>query len=583
MAALLALPAGARDADPNASATTTPIKHLVVIFQENVSFDHYLATYPKLANPSNEPAFHAAPNTPTVCSMESVTALLFPPAVRCSLKVMPVVDRIVIRERIDPGITASLFSNYRSSADAVMELVDNALDSRLGGQPMRIDLLVHPTWIVVNAEGGGGMGPRELERNYLRWGGSAKRGKGLLGQYGQGGKAAIGHLGESFTVESSRPGDSVAWRFRDPEYRERSRLKTYELAEVGKRVPEAVGYVRIRIDGVDKRIDPRRLGQRLADAYRPLLESTELSIVVNQRALSASAIAVIERRDFRVRAAGRLVAGWVGVVDPERRSSDFTPGMRCYKLGRMVSHGEMFGHPSVAQVPGMAQLIGEVDLPSVPLTMNKSDFERDSPQWVSVEERMHQVLAPLARRLARVGETPPSPSAIKAAERVRRLLGQALRLLQNPTAFEGLAPGGQGAGKAGKPNAPLPLLEAVNEAEEREPKESGKAREPQARSGTRRGFGSVLVRPLTPTVRSQSAIEEGSAVIVINSQYPLFIARGGDDLYQLETAVREICKAADVSGVAEYESRVNEILLTALSLRAPRRRGPARGKQLSIG
>jgi phospholipase C len=38
----------------------------VVIFQENVSFDHYFATYPKLANPSNEPAFHAAPNTPTV-------------------------------------------------------------------------------------------------------------------------------------------------------------------------------------------------------------------------------------------------------------------------------------------------------------------------------------------------------------------------------------------------------------------------------------------------------------------------------------------------------------------------------------
>ena len=26
--------------------TTTPIKHLVVIFQENVSFDHYFGTYP---------------------------------------------------------------------------------------------------------------------------------------------------------------------------------------------------------------------------------------------------------------------------------------------------------------------------------------------------------------------------------------------------------------------------------------------------------------------------------------------------------------------------------------------------------
>ena len=29
------------------SGTTTPIKHLVVIFQENISFDHYFGTYPK--------------------------------------------------------------------------------------------------------------------------------------------------------------------------------------------------------------------------------------------------------------------------------------------------------------------------------------------------------------------------------------------------------------------------------------------------------------------------------------------------------------------------------------------------------
>lgn len=47
-------------------STATPIKHLVVIFQENVSFDHYFATYPNAQNPAGEPAFHAAPNTPTV-------------------------------------------------------------------------------------------------------------------------------------------------------------------------------------------------------------------------------------------------------------------------------------------------------------------------------------------------------------------------------------------------------------------------------------------------------------------------------------------------------------------------------------
>jgi phospholipase C len=49
-----------------AARTTTPITHLVVIFQENVSFDHYFATYPRATNPAGEPAFSAAPGTPTV-------------------------------------------------------------------------------------------------------------------------------------------------------------------------------------------------------------------------------------------------------------------------------------------------------------------------------------------------------------------------------------------------------------------------------------------------------------------------------------------------------------------------------------
>jgi len=51
-----------------ASPTTTasPIQHLVVIFQENISFDHYFGTYPNATNPSGEQQFHARPGTPTV-------------------------------------------------------------------------------------------------------------------------------------------------------------------------------------------------------------------------------------------------------------------------------------------------------------------------------------------------------------------------------------------------------------------------------------------------------------------------------------------------------------------------------------
>ncbi|MDQ6838480.1 MAG: alkaline phosphatase family protein [Actinomycetota bacterium] len=55
---LAALPASARPQPP--PGLTTPIEHVVVLFQENVSFDHYFGTYP------NAPGFAARADTPTV-------------------------------------------------------------------------------------------------------------------------------------------------------------------------------------------------------------------------------------------------------------------------------------------------------------------------------------------------------------------------------------------------------------------------------------------------------------------------------------------------------------------------------------
>jgi len=57
-------PAFAEKHDGSSSATS--IQHLVIVFQENVSFDHYFGTYPNAANPPGEPPFHARPGTPTV-------------------------------------------------------------------------------------------------------------------------------------------------------------------------------------------------------------------------------------------------------------------------------------------------------------------------------------------------------------------------------------------------------------------------------------------------------------------------------------------------------------------------------------
>jgi len=67
LAVVLISTASAEAAHPQwQTVTTTPIKHLVVIFQENISFDHYFGTYPNAKNPPGEPAFTAAAGTPSV-------------------------------------------------------------------------------------------------------------------------------------------------------------------------------------------------------------------------------------------------------------------------------------------------------------------------------------------------------------------------------------------------------------------------------------------------------------------------------------------------------------------------------------
>jgi phospholipase C len=56
------------------SATKTPIKHVVVIFDENVSFDHYFGTYPRAAN-TDGTHFTAAKDTPRANTLRTAHLL----------------------------------------------------------------------------------------------------------------------------------------------------------------------------------------------------------------------------------------------------------------------------------------------------------------------------------------------------------------------------------------------------------------------------------------------------------------------------------------------------------------------------
>jgi phospholipase C len=67
------VPASPVFAQSGDSSTTTSIKHVVVIFQENVSFDHYFGTYPHAQPNADNSVYFRRPSddTPRVNGLES--------------------------------------------------------------------------------------------------------------------------------------------------------------------------------------------------------------------------------------------------------------------------------------------------------------------------------------------------------------------------------------------------------------------------------------------------------------------------------------------------------------------------------
>jgi phospholipase C len=65
-ATLIALTLVSHGGESPPPTPATPIQHVVVIFDENISFDHYFGTYPVAANPTGETRFVARARTPAV-------------------------------------------------------------------------------------------------------------------------------------------------------------------------------------------------------------------------------------------------------------------------------------------------------------------------------------------------------------------------------------------------------------------------------------------------------------------------------------------------------------------------------------
>ena len=308
-------------------------------------------------------------------------------------------------------------------------------------------------------------------------------------------------------------------------------------------------------------------------------------LTVNRGPVVPRSWELAERHDVAVRAGGRIVRGWWGLLPDPPRPGAPEGGVRLYHLGRLVGTPEWFGHPTPAAHPALNRLVGEVELPHVPVTMNKADVDRGSAAWVAVEARLHVLLATPVRRLTREPASSVTPEALRTADQVRRILAKALRLLEEGGSsnrrcrWVRTAPGASSRSRGcvdlrrSRTTRASPAQLATGQPV-RMPRRRANglpdfpATEPPGAPGLhvaaerpRWSFGAWI--PGCAARWSRKTASGGSSS---TARYPLYEVRRGDLWYQLETALREVCVTIPEATVPEFERKVNELMLVSLAL-----------------
>jgi len=201
-----------------------------------------------------------------------------------SLHDMPnIPEPVVIKERLTRKILRSVMAQFSSLPEAILELVDNTFDEFdgvTGGKHLEIIIVVTKNSITVENIGGKGMGVEEL-RNWLNWGEAYKT--DAIGEYGQGGKAAMGYLGRSWIIQTKRWDEQKLWEIKESNWDDvSSGEKIYMPMFTEEKRWRGLGYCKFEIRNLKRhRQDINRLKLELSNIYRNYLDEKKASITLN--------------------------------------------------------------------------------------------------------------------------------------------------------------------------------------------------------------------------------------------------------------------------------------------------------------
>lgn len=449
-------------------------------------------------------------------------------------------ETLILSEQIDPRILEALFANFPTAETAMLELTDNAIGDRIPGKKMILTLRLRKDLVRVVNKGGQGM---DLNRlcDFFTWGKSEAR--GVFRFFGQGGKAAMGYLGERWRILSFPLGSKVTYRIvEDGSWTNRADglLKKYKVVE--ETVTQDDATVQIDILGVKRRVSPSRLKRVLAATYAPLIKSGELEVHLNDVTIPATELPCKERQEFREMTNYGPVWGWLGL----KSTDEVRGGVRCYSQGRLIRERGFFDFEPLSH--NLDKLIGEVHVDFVPVLPNKTDYDRGSPTWEVVCRALSPRVKPWADRLQM---EPEVPASLKKLERdIEALVNEVLKKdVEGSLVTEGR-------------KAPQPGVETLaTRSKEQEEMKRPATTAPVGAIGIlpRLGTLKVYLKAFDPGMRCHYLPDKREAYI--NTQFPVAKMMKGKafPIYCVESVALEYFKTISVS-IEQLIDKVNQAL-----------------------
>lgn len=473
----------------------------------------------------------------------------------------------ILKEDIDINIVTSLMRNYRNAIEAILELIDNAVDDRRENCPLKIEIYLGRTkgdgkFIQIVNTDGLGMGLRELQ-NFLRWGQSSKRGK--LGRYGQGGKAAMGYLGNSWRLQSSKLNDEKTYIIEEDNWRDRMEgRKKYRPKVFAGMTPKAKGRVIFEIRNLSRKVNEKRLKEVLSDYYRMLLEENKIRIAINKEAIKPLKIPLLEKESFIEKIGSKKFHGWLGLLKP---GTNLKGGIRCCVLGRKITENEYFGQPDYTWKGSLNRLIGEINADFLELNLNKTGFDTDSWGWQKLEEKISKRMQPYVDFLLNEKEEE------QITENEKRRHKEASKVWNDfmKDYLRGELPLDETQEKKFDKGQKSPILRDRTKEIEEPTSFRGKYQPatppPEGAVGKRKRlkkFLGIEAQPgIIPDKTTRSEIQERNKkeIIIVNKLFPAYKKRNGDTLYIWETIALECAKPEKEEDMSfdEYIKEMNKI------------------------